>query len=64
MRYINIESIVRNEVKSLFSKASRTVDRSYNAISHEGNPIFCPSVEFSIEDSFWYAWVIIQLWSA
>ena len=50
MRYIIAASMVRKEVKSVFSKASRTVDRSDNVILHEDNPIFCQRVEFSMDD--------------
>jgi len=50
MRYIIAASLVRNDIKSVFVKASRTVDRSDNVILYEGEPIFCQHVSFSIED--------------
>ena len=50
MRYIIAASMVRKEVKSVFSKASRTVDRSDNVILYEDSPIFYQRVEFSIYD--------------
>ncbi len=50
MRYIIAASLVRTDIKAVFVKASRTVDRSDNVILYEGEPIFCQHVSFSMED--------------
>lgn len=50
MRYIMAASLVRKDIKSVFAKTSRTVDRSDNVILYEGEPIFCQHVSFSMED--------------
>ncbi len=50
MRYIIAASLTRKEIKSVYSKASRTVDRADNVILYEGNPIFCQKVSFNIQD--------------
>ena len=40
MKYVIAASIVRKEVKAIFSRAARTVDRADNVIMYDGNPIF------------------------
>jgi len=50
MRYIIAASLVRKDIKAVFAKASRTVDRSDNVILYEGEPIFCQHVSFGMED--------------
>ena len=50
MKYTMAASIVRKEVKALFSSATRTVDRADNVIMYDGNPIFCQKVSFQIEE--------------
>jgi transposase len=49
-KYIIAASVVRKDVKKVFSKTMRTVDRADNVIMYEGEPIFCQRVSFSIED--------------
>ncbi len=44
MRYVIVASMVRKEIRSVFSRASRTVDRSDNVILYGDNPIFCQGV--------------------
>ena len=48
--FIVAASIHRKEIKSVFSRASRTVDRADNVILYEGRTIFSIPVSFSIED--------------
>ena len=50
MKYVIAASIVRKEVKAVFSKAARTVDRADNVIMYDGNPIFCQRVSFRVEE--------------
>lgn len=50
MRYIIAASLVRKEVKAIFSRASGTVDRADNIIMYEGDPIFCQGVSFAMDD--------------
>ncbi len=50
MKYVIAASIVRKEVKAVFSKAARTVDRADNIIMYDGNPIFCQRVSFRMEE--------------
>ncbi len=51
MNYIIAASLTRKEIKSVFSKASRTVDKADNVILYEGNPVFCQNVSFRIQDT-------------
>ena len=48
--YIIAASFMRKEVKTVYSSASKTVDRADNVIMYEGYPIFCKNVSFSMED--------------
>jgi transposase len=48
--FIMAASIHRKEVRSVFSMASRTVDRANNVILYEGRTMFSIPVSFSIED--------------
>lgn len=48
MRYIMAASLVRKEIKNVFSRAARTVDRADNVIMYEGDPIFCQRASFRI----------------
>ncbi len=50
MKYVIAASIVRKEVKAIFSRAARTVDRADNVIMYDGNPIFCQRVSFLMEE--------------
>ncbi len=50
MKYIIAASLSKKEVKSVFSRISRTVDRADNTIMHEGDPIFCQHVSFTTEE--------------
>ena len=50
MKYTTAASVIRKEVKALFSKATRTVDRADNVIMYDGNPIICQNVSFQIEE--------------
>jgi hypothetical protein len=48
--YIIEASLVQKAVKNFFSSASRTVDRADNVIMYENEPIFCKSVNFTMND--------------
>ncbi|MHB1440289.1 MAG: IS1634 family transposase [Cuniculiplasma sp.] len=48
--YVIAASLVRKEIKSVFSSASRSVDRADNVIMYEGQPIFCKGVSFTMEE--------------
>ncbi len=50
MGYIIAASLVRKDIKTIFVRASRTVDRSDNVILYEGEPVFCQHVEFTMEE--------------
>ena len=50
MKYLIAASIVRKEVKAIFSRAARTVDRADNVIMYDGNPIFCQKVSFLMDE--------------
>ena len=50
MKYVIAASIVRKEVKAIFSRAARTVDRADNVIMYDGNPIFCQKVSFLMDE--------------
>ena len=48
--YIMAASLVSKAVKNVFSSASRTVDHADNVIMYENEPIFCKSVNFTMDD--------------
>ena len=48
--YIMAASLVSKAVKNVFSSASRTVDRADNVIMYQNEPIFCKSVNFTMND--------------
>ena len=48
--YIIAASLVSRVIKNVFSSASRTVDRADNVIMYENEPIFCKSVNFTMND--------------
>ncbi len=48
--YIIAASLVPKAVKNVFFSASRTVDRADNVIMYENEPIFCKSVNFTMND--------------
>ncbi len=48
--YIIEVSLVPKTVKNVFSSASRTVDRADNVIIYQNEPIFCKSVNFTMND--------------
>ncbi len=48
--FIIAASLVPKAVKNVFSSASRTVDRADNVIMYENDPIFCKSVNFTMND--------------
>ena len=48
--FIVTASLVPKAVKNVFSSASRSVDRADNVIMYENEPIFCKSVNFTMND--------------
>ena len=49
MDYIIAASLIRKEIKSVFSKHFRSVDRADNVIIYEGDPIFSQHVAFKMD---------------
>ena len=48
--YIIPASFVSKAVKNVFSSASKTVDRADNVIMYQNEPVFCKSVNFTMND--------------
>jgi transposase len=48
--YIIAVSLVPKVVKNVFTSASRSVDRADNVIMYQNGPIFCKSVNFTMND--------------
>ena len=48
--YIIAASLVPKAVKNVFSSASRSVDRADNVIMYQNEPVFCKSVNFTMND--------------
>ncbi|MHB8396200.1 MAG: hypothetical protein ACYDAZ_06900 [Thermoplasmataceae archaeon] len=48
--YVIAASLVRKEIKAIFSITSRSVDRADNVIMYDGQPIFCRHVLFAMEE--------------